>query len=152
MSLIKIIILSFLGFTAVLLIIVVGLSSLLPQRPQYAPVAEVSTPVSSVVTQSSVPPSHSEQSATTIPPTIKPPVSQPSNPVSTPAYRPQISQPATESRASSDINSAGFRCAGKTHCSHMTSCEEAKFYLRNCPGVKIDGNHDGIPCEKQWCN
>ncbi|WP_085961298.1 excalibur calcium-binding domain-containing protein [Cupriavidus basilensis] len=23
----------------------------------------------------------------------------------------------------------------------------ARFYLRNCPGVKIDGDHDGIPCE-----
>lgn len=34
----------------------------------------------------------------------------------------------------------------------MTSCEEATFFLRNCPGVKMDGNNDGIPCEKQWCN
>ena len=41
-----------------------------------------------------------------------------------------------------------FRCDGRTHCSHMTSCEEAKFFLRNCPGVKMDGNNDGVPCEK----
>jgi hypothetical protein len=34
----------------------------------------------------------------------------------------------------------------------MNSCEEATFYLRNCPGVEIDGDNDGIPCEKQWCN
>ncbi|MDF3883094.1 excalibur calcium-binding domain-containing protein [Cupriavidus basilensis] len=33
------------------------------------------------------------------------------------------------------------------HCSQMTSCEEARFYLRSCPGVKIDGDGDGIPCE-----
>ncbi len=44
-----------------------------------------------------------------------------------------------------------FSCRGKTHCSQMTSCEEAIFYLRNCPGVQIDGNNDGVPCEKQWC-
>ncbi|MDR2548980.1 MAG: excalibur calcium-binding domain-containing protein [Desulfobulbus sp.] len=30
-------------------------------------------------------------------------------------------------------------------------CEEAKFFLRNCPGVKMDGNNDGVPCERQWC-
>ncbi|HEX9181321.1 MAG TPA: cold shock domain-containing protein [Burkholderiales bacterium] len=44
-----------------------------------------------------------------------------------------------------------FRCEGKTRCTEMTSCEEATFYLRNCPGVKIDGDMDGIPCEDQLC-
>lgn len=47
--------------------------------------------------------------------------------------------------------SSMFKCEGKIHCSQMTSCEEAKFYLRNCPGVKMDGDHDGIPCEDQFC-
>ncbi|WP_408936563.1 excalibur calcium-binding domain-containing protein [Desulfobulbus sp.] len=23
--------------------------------------------------------------------------------------------------------------------------------MRNCPGVKMDGNNDGVPCERQWC-
>ncbi|MBS0354001.1 MAG: excalibur calcium-binding domain-containing protein [Proteobacteria bacterium] len=45
-----------------------------------------------------------------------------------------------------------FRCDGRTHCSQMTSCAEATFFLRNCPGVKMDGNNDGIPCERQWCS
>ena len=45
-----------------------------------------------------------------------------------------------------------YKCKGKIYCSEMTSCAEAKFYLRNCKGTKIDGNHDGVPCEKQWCN
>lgn len=44
-----------------------------------------------------------------------------------------------------------FRCAGKIYCSAMTSCEEAVYYLRNCPGTKMDGDHDGVPCESQWC-
>ena len=44
-----------------------------------------------------------------------------------------------------------FRCDGRTHCSQMTSCAEAKFFLKNCPGTKMDGNRDGVPCEQQWC-
>jgi Excalibur calcium-binding domain len=44
-----------------------------------------------------------------------------------------------------------FRCDGRTHCSQMRSCEEATFFLRNCPNVKMDGDNDGIPCEQQWC-
>ncbi|MDS4019045.1 MAG: excalibur calcium-binding domain-containing protein [Candidatus Competibacter sp.] len=47
--------------------------------------------------------------------------------------------------------SSSFKCDGRTHCSQMTSCEEATFFLRNCPNVKMDGNNDGVPCEKQWC-
>lgn len=44
-----------------------------------------------------------------------------------------------------------FRCDGRTHCSQMTSCEEARFFLKTCPGVEMDGNNDGVPCERQWC-
>ncbi len=46
----------------------------------------------------------------------------------------------------------GFSCQGKTHCSHMSSCDEAKYYLANCPNVQIDGDHDGEPCEIQLCS
>ncbi len=45
-----------------------------------------------------------------------------------------------------------FRCDGRTMCSQMTSCAEARFFLANCPNTKMDGNHDGDPCEQQWCN
>ncbi len=45
-----------------------------------------------------------------------------------------------------------FQCDGRMHCSQMRSCEEATFFLNNCPNTKMDGNHDGVPCEKQWCN
>jgi hypothetical protein len=44
-----------------------------------------------------------------------------------------------------------YRCDGRTHCSQMRSCSEARFFLANCPGVKMDGNRDGTPCEQQWC-
>ena len=44
-----------------------------------------------------------------------------------------------------------FSCDGRKYCSQMTSCAEATYFLRNCPGVKMDGNNDGVPCEQQWC-
>ncbi|RYF28931.1 MAG: excalibur calcium-binding domain-containing protein, partial [Comamonadaceae bacterium] len=47
---------------------------------------------------------------------------------------------------------SSYRCGGRTMCSQMSSCEEAKWVLKNCPGTKMDGNGDGIPCEKQFCN
>ena len=43
------------------------------------------------------------------------------------------------------------RCDGRRYCSQMTSCAEAKFFLRNCPDTQMDGDHDGVPCEQQWC-
>lgn len=45
-----------------------------------------------------------------------------------------------------------FNCSGKTRCNQMTSCAEATFYLRNCPNTQIDGDGDGIPCERQFCD
>lgn len=46
---------------------------------------------------------------------------------------------------------AAPRCDGRMHCSQMTSCAEATWFLKNCPGVQMDGDHDGVPCERQWC-
>jgi cold shock CspA family protein len=43
-----------------------------------------------------------------------------------------------------------FQCQGKVYCSEMKSYEEALFYVRNCPGTKMDGDHDGEPCESQF--
>ena len=45
-----------------------------------------------------------------------------------------------------------FTCDGRTHCSQMTSCAEARYFLKHCPGAQMDGNGDGEPCEQQWCN
>ena len=46
---------------------------------------------------------------------------------------------------------AAYRCDGRTHCSQMGSCAEATFFLKNCPGVQMDGDGNGVPCEKQFC-
>lgn len=45
-----------------------------------------------------------------------------------------------------------YSCDGRQYCSQMNSCEEATFFIENCPNTKMDGNHDGVPCERQWCN
>jgi hypothetical protein len=44
-----------------------------------------------------------------------------------------------------------FKCDARIWCSQMTSCEETRFFLRYCPGTKLDRNSEGIDCEKQWC-
>jgi cold shock CspA family protein len=44
-----------------------------------------------------------------------------------------------------------FQCDGRTHCSEMTSCAEAKYFLAHCPGTQMDGDGDGRPCESQHC-
>jgi hypothetical protein len=49
------------------------------------------------------------------------------------------------------MSPSSFKCDGRTYCSQMTSCDEATFFLRNCPNVKMDGDLDGVPCEQQWC-
>ena len=60
--------------------------------------------------------------------------------------------PATPSAAALQLQATPrFACQGKQYCKQMSSCEEATFYLNNCPDVKIDGDGDGIPCEEQWC-
>ena len=72
-------------------------------------------------------------------------------------YRP-VKDSSSFSSSSSSFSSfdsqetaSGYSCSGKVHCSQMNSCSEAMFYLSNCPGVKIDGDGDGIPCERQFC-
>ena len=70
----------------------------------------------------------------------------PAAPAATPAPK-----PAAEAVAPQVVADAGRRCDGRKYCSQMTSCAEATWFLKNCPGVQMDGNHDGVPCERQWC-
>jgi|GEM_PF-3722501 len=51
-----------------------------------------------------------------------------------------------------DASDNEFECDGRKYCSQMTSCEEALYFLKNCPDPRMDGNNDGVPCEKQWCD
>lgn len=74
----------------------------------------------------------------------KPAVKSAANPVTltTPG------EPSARTPAASDA----YRCDGRKHCYQMNSCAEAKFFLSRCPGVQMDGDNDGIPCEDQWCS
>ena len=63
--------------------------------------------------------------------------------------------PSTSTSTSTSASQAAvkplFRCEGKRTCEQMKSCEEAMFYLQNCPPGELDDDKDGIPCEVQWC-
>lgn len=59
--------------------------------------------------------------------------------------------PATPVQLLREPVSASFTCDGRTRCTQMTSCAEATYFLRHCPNTTMDGDHDGIPCEDQWC-
>jgi len=63
--------------------------------------------------------------------------------------KPRDAAPIAASAASSAATES--RCDGRTHCSHMRSCEEAKYFIQHCPNTEMDGDHDGVPCEQQWC-
>ncbi|HYV13670.1 MAG TPA: excalibur calcium-binding domain-containing protein [Pyrinomonadaceae bacterium] len=100
-----------------------------------------------------------QQSAVATPITTPEPQASPSVAVSKKrAYVPpaEITTPEPQPFVASEPTSvqpasAQYRCDGRTRCSQMTSCDEATFFLRNCPGTQMDGDSDGIPCEQQWC-
>lgn len=68
---------------------------------------------------------------------------------SAPAVSPVVAAPAPPTGGAV---APRFTCDGRQHCSQMRSCDEAKYFLAHCPGVKMDGDRDGIPCEDQWCS
>lgn len=63
----------------------------------------------------------------------------------------EYSRRTTQTAAADQAVSPRFLCDGRRSCSQMNSCAEATFFLRNCPGVEMDGDRDGVPCEWQWC-
>ena len=76
-------------------------------------------------------------------------VAEPARSAPVAAAAPAAPVPATTATATASVT---YRCDGRTHCSQMRSCDEAKFFLAHCPGVKMDGGaRNGVPCEKQWC-
>ncbi|MEM5527346.1 excalibur calcium-binding domain-containing protein [Gammaproteobacteria bacterium AS21] len=63
-----------------------------------------------------------------------------------------LNEPTVIARGSLLASNTKYSCDGRQHCSQMNSCEEATFFINNCPNTKMDGDHDGIPCERQYCN
>lgn len=51
-------------------------------------------------------------------------------------------------QAAAAATASGIACGSKKHCSQMSSCEEARHYLAQCGHKTLDGNGDGVPCEK----
>ena len=48
-----------------------------------------------------------------------------------------------------EFKAPAFQCDGRKHCGQMTSCSEARLFLKNCLGMEMDGDGDGIPGEQQ---
>ncbi|WOB51815.1 cold shock domain-containing protein [Xanthomonas hydrangeae] len=65
---------------------------------------------------------------------------------------PAVTAPASAGRTSATpASTPHYSCGGRTHCSQMTSCDDATYVLQHCPNTEMDGDHDGVPCEQQWC-
>lgn len=86
-----------------------------------------------------------KQSIVDIPHVQEAPVQIPNAPAST-------TSSSQNNEVTNPANSGNYKCDGRTYCSQMTSCEEATFFIKNCPDTKMDGDLNGIPCESQWCN
>lgn len=43
---------------------------------------------------------------------------------------------------------ADVQCGSKRYCKEMTSCAEAKAFVSQCGLRGMDGDQDGVPCEK----
>lgn len=59
--------------------------------------------------------------------------------------------PAASMSTAAPAVAESFRCDGRTRCSEMTSCREARQFLQHCPNTQMDGDNDGVPCEQQLC-
>jgi hypothetical protein len=62
-----------------------------------------------------------------------------------------VQRPVPVALPAVEMEDSKFHCDGRTRCPEMKSCAEAEFFLANCPGPKMDGDGDGIPCEDQHC-
>ncbi len=64
-----------------------------------------------------------------------------------PSFRQQLPSSAA-GLIPSPGGAAIFTCGSKRYCKEMSSCAEAMFYLRHCGLTRLDGNGDGIPCNR----
>lgn len=73
------------------------------------------------------------------------------SPDSAPAFDVEAASPPSAAREAAASSEPAYRCDGREHCSQMRSCAEAHWMLRNCAGMKMDGDGDGEPCERGPC-
>jgi endonuclease YncB( thermonuclease family) len=67
----------------------------------------------------------------------------------------RTASPAITARQNSSLGlisessrAAAFQCGSKRVCRQMNSCEEALYHLQTCGVTSMDGDGDGVPCEK----
>ncbi len=123
-------------FVLLLVLALLGYKMLQPNNTTSNPIADVATetPVDAAFTSTDlddIPPTYVDSDATS---------------TSVSAVKPVLT-----SSASASASASSFTCDGRKHCSQMTSCAEATYFVQHCPNTKMDGNNDGIPCEQQWC-
>jgi endonuclease YncB( thermonuclease family) len=53
-----------------------------------------------------------------------------------------------QSLSAGTSNQQGSQCGAKRVCRQMVSCEEALHFLNSCHVRSLDGDGDGVPCEK----
>ncbi len=70
-----------------------------------------------------------------------------STPVITNADLKLLNEPTNSTVLPSSSYEQNYSCDGRQYCSQMNSREEAVFFINNCPNTKMDGDHDGQPCE-----
>lgn len=66
-----------------------------------------------------------------------------SNPVNSPPSSLAFVAPTARSSKSN-----GLQCGTRFRCGEMRSCEEAMFHMLQCGLNRLDGDNDGVPCEK----
>lgn len=52
---------------------------------------------------------------------------------------------------STKLSNVSYSCNVRKKCSQLINCDEAMFLLKSCGFKRLDGNGDGVPCEK-ICN
>ena len=55
---------------------------------------------------------------------------------------------ASSANTHKTATSPDSRCGNKKHCAEMSLCEEARHYMAQCGVKALDGNSNGMPCEK----
>lgn len=62
-------------------------------------------------------------------------------PARQPVYRPPPRSPAP-------ARNSGYSCARRPYCTQISTCDEAYFYMNQCGLSRLDGDNDGVPCER----